>query len=434
MNPFTGEIENEALNTNNAIREFQALDFSPNGEKFLYAGTTSGDFLVFQMKNHHLFCTKTACSKGILSILAVDDEHAIVGGGDGTLSQWEVQGNRCFEINRVNLVGGLSGLSAAPDFSEILGGTNLGFHYRIRTNDLSNSILSENHTQPMTYVNFPIGVSDKFATSSEDGTIRIWDSSNYTAISRCLANNGGTPQCFYLTLEIVISGWEDGKVRAFRADNGQVLWQIDNVHRGGVSSITVSLNQRFFCTGGAEGEVRVWEIRTREMVSHLKEHTTKVTDLKLLSNDVNLITVSRDRCMLSWDLRNDKRVAAYTQRSGGINALALTQDPNIVITGGQDRKLNKWDLRQTQPIVTLDAGPEQGADELFTIAVSFNGRYVATGGEKMVLRLWDLNSMRIVAEGHGHSGAITRIAWAYDNKQVISTGRDNCTLIWNVFI
>ena len=48
------------------------------------------------------------------------------------------------------------------------------------------------------------------------------------------------------------------------------------------------------------------------MVSHLKEHTTKVTDLKLLPDDTHLVSVSRDKCMLTWDLRNDKRIAAQT--------------------------------------------------------------------------------------------------------------------------
>lgn len=39
----------------------------------------------------------------------------------------------------------------------------------------------------------------------------------------------------------------------------------------------LSLNLKFFCSGGNEGDVRIWEMRTREMVSHLKEHTHRVT-------------------------------------------------------------------------------------------------------------------------------------------------------------
>jgi cilia- and flagella-associated protein 52 len=430
LNPYTGELENQVLNPGSAVREFQTLEFTPNGEKFFIAGTTSGDFLIFQMKNFHMFCMQPVCSKGVAGIIALNEENFVIGGGDGTLSIWTVQGAKSYEINRINLSGGISALAPSKDLSSIIVGTSLGFHYRVRSSDLANVVISESHTRPMTYVNFPVGVSDKFATSSEDGTIRIWDGSDYSVISRCVAP--GVPTCFVLTLEIVISGWDDSKIRAFRADNGQSLWQVDNAHRGGVSALCLSNNMRFFATGGNDGEVRIWEIRTRDMVSHLKEHTSKVTDIKILRDDSYLVSVSRDRCMLTWDLKSEKRVGAQTQRIGGINCLSLAGEK--VVTAGQERKLNLWDLRQTQPLSAIEAGPDPGSDEIYTLSVSNDGRFVATGGEKMILRIWDIAGFRIVAEGHGHSGHIVRISWAFDNKQVVSVGKDNCTLIWNIFI
>lgn len=116
---------------------------------------------------------QAVCSKGITGIIALNEENFVVGGGDGTLSLWTVQGARSFETARVNLNGGVSAMAAAKDLSSIIVGTSLGFQYRVRPFDLANIIISESHTRAMTYVNFPVGVSDKFATSSEDGTIRI---------------------------------------------------------------------------------------------------------------------------------------------------------------------------------------------------------------------------------------------------------------------
>jgi hypothetical protein len=37
------------------VRDVISLEFTPNGERYLVAGTKSGDFLVFLMKNHHMF-------------------------------------------------------------------------------------------------------------------------------------------------------------------------------------------------------------------------------------------------------------------------------------------------------------------------------------------------------------------------------------------
>lgn len=100
LNPFTGELENEALSTGTTIRDVISLEFTPNGEKYMIAGTQSGDFLVFLMKNHHMFLVQPACSKGVASIYALSEEEIVFGGGDGTLSVFELRNNRALEMAR----------------------------------------------------------------------------------------------------------------------------------------------------------------------------------------------------------------------------------------------------------------------------------------------------------------------------------------------
>jgi len=85
--------------------------------------------------------------------------------------------------------------------------------------------------------------------------------------------------CAIFTDEVIISGWTDGHIRAYRVDNSQLLWEISNAHKGGVTSICLASSCKFVCSGGMEGEVRVWEIGSRELISHLKEHTSRVTKI-----------------------------------------------------------------------------------------------------------------------------------------------------------
>ena len=133
---------------------------------------------------------------------------------------------------------------------------------------------------PVVHVWFMQGVSDKFITCSEDGTIRLWDSNNYTVKARCtikakLGNH--YPNHAIFTDEIIISGWTDGVIRAFRIDNSQQLWEIPNAHKGGVTVVCLSNSYKFIVSGGNEGDVRVWDIKSRELISHLKEHSSRVT-------------------------------------------------------------------------------------------------------------------------------------------------------------
>jgi len=87
-------------------------------------------------------------------------------------------------------------------------------------------LLCENHTEPVLDVYYMNGVSDKFSTCSEDGSIRLWDANDYSVISRCsvMAATGVYPNCSIFTDEVIISGWSDGKVRSFRVENSTPLW------------------------------------------------------------------------------------------------------------------------------------------------------------------------------------------------------------------
>jgi cilia- and flagella-associated protein 52 len=91
----------------------------------------------------------------------------------------------------------------------------------VRVSDFSKMLLCENHIDAVLDCYYMPGVSDKFSTCSEDGTIRLWDANDYSVTARCsvVSTSGVFPNCSIFTDEVIISGWADGKIRSFRIDN-----------------------------------------------------------------------------------------------------------------------------------------------------------------------------------------------------------------------
>lgn len=81
--------------------------------------------------------------------------------------------------------------------------------------------------------------------------------SDYIVTSRCVSGGGVSPLCLNYNDEVVLSGWSDGKLRMFRNENGKQIWQIDNAHKGGAMTLTLSNNLKFMASGGNEGEVNL---------------------------------------------------------------------------------------------------------------------------------------------------------------------------------
>ncbi|KAL4432056.1 hypothetical protein ABPG74_017792 [Tetrahymena malaccensis] len=431
-----GQIQHEFINTGSVIREYRCLEFSKNREDYLFAGTSSGDFLCFQMKNKVLAAVITVSAQGVQSIQAVNPSLILVGCGNGIINLFKTDGNQIDSVVKNQIIGSVNSISCSPDLQECMCATDRGFIYRIRNTDLAKILHCENHTDSVVFLTYPPGVSDKFASCSEDGSIRLWDiGSDYVVTTRCFANNAGSPLCLTYNSEIVLSGWQDGKIRMFSSENGNIIWQMDNAHKDGVYSICLSKNFKFFCSGGCDGEVRVWEMRSREMLSHLKEHTSKVTKVKLLGeNESQVVSSSKDRALLSWDLKQQKRISAHIQRMGGINSFDIANDNQTVVTTGQDRKITYWNLNQANPIKIIDTNNNpKAADECMSLHLSSDGRYFVTGGSEQIVKIWDFATGKLIAQGRGHSGCINTVSFSPDNKQVISGGRDGNILVWNVY-
>jgi len=436
LDPISGEMKYDVMSTSPVVREYTCLAFSLNNEAYLYAGTTTGDFCAFQVKNKILIFAQPVCSNGISTIATLPGEKVCVGGGDGLLVLYQINEATCQQLCKVSFLGAINGLSVSPDGIQMLAATDRGFIYRVRTADFSKMLMRETHTKGVVHVTYNVNNTDSehFMTSSRDGSLRLWDANDYSANTRCAILTAGYPNTSVFTDEIIISGWTDGKIRCFRVDNGDPLWNIDNAHKDGVTGLVWSHNKKFMVSGGMGGEVRVWETKTKDLVSHLKEHTGIVTGLYVFSDDAHVLSCARDRRILCWDLKSEKRIIAHTQRMGGLNSIAVLNGEKSYLSAGQEKKIVLWDLRQSTPANVVDASPNPGTeDESQCISLSKDNKYFATSGNMGIVRLWDTSSLKMIAEVKAHSGCASCIKFSPDQKQIVSTGEDGLIMIWNLF-
>jgi RNA polymerase sigma factor (sigma-70 family) len=84
---------------------------------------------------------------------------------------------------------------------------------------------------------------------------------------------------------------------------GQSYLTIDGVREGFVHRLAFSPDGRWLCTGGSEGDVRLWEVATCQEVLRLKGHKCWVQDLAFGPDGRTLLTSAEDGQAFLWSLR-----------------------------------------------------------------------------------------------------------------------------------
>ena len=152
LDPYKGQASPKVISSGSLSRSYTCLAFSKPDQKYMFIGTTSGDFCSFQLKNKILVFTQAVCSGGVTAISVINNEMVAVGGGDSTLAVYRVQDNICEENYRIQLTGAINSLDESPDGVQLLVSTGRGFIHRIRSSDGSAMVHNENHTAAVNQV------------------------------------------------------------------------------------------------------------------------------------------------------------------------------------------------------------------------------------------------------------------------------------------
>ena len=302
--------------------------------------------------------------------------------------------------------------------------------YLVHLQSLEFELRNTCHYGRINDIAFPADYSDLFATCSVND-IRVWHSQNCTELLRIQVPN---LECLCVAFthdgKSIVSGWNDGKIRAFRPQSGQLMYVLNDAHAGGVSALVCAKNNQTLVSGGKDGQVRVWAIsaRTQKMVASMKEHKGPVNSVVLSNDDTECISCSDDGSCIVWNLEKFVRNNCYFATTQ-FKAALYHPDQSQILTAGTDRKITYWDAVDGQAIRIMDGSP---TSEINTLSITADGeRFVSGGGDKIV-KLFGYDDGFCYYRGVGHSGAITKVLVAPNQKFVVSSGDEGGIFVWTL--
>merc|ERR1719412_2047598 len=141
-------------------------------------------------------------------------------------------------MRSVKLEGMVTSLSLNKAGDHFFVGTSLSCSYLVAMENFDFELRSSSHFGRINDVAFPSGYSELFVTASVND-IRVWHSRNQNELLRIQVPN---LECLCVSLSrnggSILSGWSDGKIRAFLPESGRLMFTINDAHStsGGVTA------------------------------------------------------------------------------------------------------------------------------------------------------------------------------------------------------
>jgi WD40 repeat protein len=111
-----------------------------------------------------------------------------------------------------------------------------------------------------------------------------------------------------------------------------------------------------------------------------------------------------------------------------VAALAITPDGRTLASGGYDRLVRLWRLPTGEPLGKL----EGHTGDVTSLALSPDGRVLASGGYDHDVRLWALPDGRLLRRLHEPTGAVSCVAISADGRLLATGGTDRALRLWNL--
>ncbi|HET9644838.1 MAG TPA: hypothetical protein VFP68_16125, partial [Burkholderiaceae bacterium] len=129
------------------------------------------------------------------------------------------------------------------------------------------------------------------------------------------------------------------------------------------------------------------------------------------------------------DLDTGELIAQGVAHRLGIVSVAISADGRLGLTGSYDKTMRVWDLQTLKLVETLY--PPHGGI-VYTVSAAGDAPVAISGSGDRTVRVWDLLTQTCIADLTGHAHRVYNVALSRDGRTALSASHDRTIKLWNV--
>jgi serine/threonine protein kinase len=199
-------------------------------------------------------------------------------------------------------------------------------------------------------------------------------------------------------------------------------------HSSRVEAVAWSPDGSVLLSGSDNGDLFLWDMQTYRRLHTFPRSVEGLWSVAISPDGQRLAVGGTRQGIAIWDLKTRVLKRVLKEEPRGVPGVTFTPDSRSVVTSCSGGAVRLWDAETGNRLLTYSE-PVLGKG-WYWAAVSWNGKYVAVGGEGPELRLFDTQKGDLIRSFVGHTGAVRRLAFSADGRQLVSCGFDSQVILW----
>ncbi|KIJ13540.1 hypothetical protein PAXINDRAFT_80943 [Paxillus involutus ATCC 200175] len=431
-NVESGEQEGTSMEHEEVV---YGLAVTRNGERIVSGGMDMR-IKVWDVATHELIEEWESHTRGSIWSIALspDDQLAASGDSHGKIVIREMEEGG--EIRHAIETGGevrVNSLCFSPNGEKLacVANKDAGGNYAIQIFDVESGELilgSIHHEHWVRCVIWSFDGSQLFS-ASDDHTIRCWNSETAEPIGQPWT--GHTDMVTWLSLS------PDGKrLASTSVDQTVRFWDVHSgdpvarplQHDDHLMKVTFSPSGEFV----ASGTVRIWDVISGEQEGTSMKHEGMVYGLAVTRDGQMIVSGGVNETIKVWDVKTHELIEEWGSHTRGIPSIALCPDDQFAASGDWDGKIV---LREMKEGGEIKHSIETGG-EVNSLCFSPDGEKIACtvnkeGDGNYAIQVYDVESGELILGSINHEDWARCVVWSFDGSRLFSVSNDHIIKCWN---
>jgi WD40 repeat protein/signal transduction histidine kinase/DNA-binding response OmpR family regulator len=266
------------------------------------------------------------------------------------------------------------------------------------------------------------------ASVSHDQTAKLWEASSGKLLHTLEGHSSPVLGVVFSPDNQIVAttGW-DGMVKVFNLE-GALLKTI-NIDKKRIWDIDISLDGNSIATASEQDLVKLSKL-DNPLLKVLRSHSAPIIDVAFNPQGNIIATASDDRTVKLWS-KNGSLLTTFKSNQDSVLGIAWNPDGHRLVSGHWNGAINFLRVKNlNSPQIHLDKTIPGHKVGVWRIAVSPNGKLIATASEDKTAKIWDWQG-NLITSLIGHQDVVRAVAFSSDSKIVATASYDETVKLWN---